>query len=74
LETAIGIAERLRYTIENYPWYEIHPQLKVTVSLGLADASTATNHEQMLAIADEQLYAAKDSGRNRLSFTVIEDR
>lgn len=56
--------ERIRQRVENHIWNDIHPQLKVTVSIGVSSDPTLTNHEKLLAAADEQLYAAKRAGRN----------
>jgi len=33
--------ERLRFAIERHPWQRLHPDLKVTVSIGVADNATA---------------------------------
>lgn len=58
--------ERLRVKIERFDWKSIHPDLYVTVSIGLSDDPEAANHEKLLALADEQLYAAKREGKNRV--------
>ena len=68
LQHGTDVAERLRDAIAQHDWPRIHPELAVTTSIGLA-----TSHEQpekgvaaLLALADERLYAAKKSGRNRV--------
>jgi len=63
---AIPLAERLRKLIEDHPWHEIHPELHVTISMGVCADLTLGSFERMLAAADSNLYHAKASGRNRL--------
>lgn len=63
---AIPLADRLRRLIEEHPWHEIHPDLKVTISMGLCSELTLGSFERMLAVADANLYHAKATGRNRL--------
>ena len=58
--------ERLRGTVECHPWQRLHPELNVTVSIGVADNSEADTPEAMFALADKRLYAAKAAGRNRV--------
>lgn len=63
------LADRLRTLIEGYPWHEIHPDLQVTISMGLCADLTQGGFERMLAVADANLYQAKASGRNRVCTT-----
>lgn len=63
---ALIACERVRQRIENYPWNDIYPHLRVTVSIGISSDPTLPDHEKLLAAADEQLYAAKRAGRNRV--------
>ncbi|GIW34845.1 tetratricopeptide repeat protein [Meiothermus sp.] len=63
---ALVACERLRQRVESYDWSTIHPHLKVTVSIGVSNDPTLSDHEKLLAAADEQLYAAKRAGRNRV--------
>lgn len=66
LEQAVQAGEKIRRTIENHPWHEIHPDLKVTVSIGFSDDLTLENHEHLLNAADTKLYEAKQAGKNRV--------
>ena len=66
LDGALIACERLRTKIERFEWRSVHPNLRVTVSIGVSDDPLAPNHEKLLAQADEQLYAAKRSGKNRV--------
>jgi PleD family two-component response regulator len=60
------LCDKLRAIIEAHPWHEVHPNLKVTMSMGVfADYAVGTA-EAMLQKADELLYKAKEAGRNRV--------
>jgi diguanylate cyclase (GGDEF)-like protein len=71
-EAAIPIAEKIRLEIENHiVKTSDYPDLKVTVSLGIA---TFPDHiknmsrmvVELIDIADDNLYSAKNAGRNRV--------
>lgn len=64
-QAAIGL-ERLREAVEQHDWSSVLPGLAVTVSVGLAEATTGTAFEAVLAEADARLYRAKAAGRNRV--------
>ncbi len=66
LDQGEAVCERVRGAVESYPWAGLHPDLHVTVSLGLAADLTLANFEKLLSSADEKLYAAKRGGRNRV--------
>jgi two-component system cell cycle response regulator len=72
LPQAMALCERLRQQIEAYPWNKIQPDLRVTMSMGLNDDLGLKSSEKMLAAADELLYNAKSTGRNRLCAPVAE--
>jgi len=69
VELAYSIAERLRKSIETTPVIISRQpgQLPVTVSMGIA-GSDGTNEsaDALLRRADQALYNAKNSGRNRV--------
>ncbi|WP_030437782.1 tetratricopeptide repeat-containing diguanylate cyclase [Actinoplanes subtropicus] len=56
--------EALRAEIAAYPWAQVQDGLSVTISLGLAAVDAGV--DAALAVADERLYEAKRSGRNRV--------
>ncbi len=66
LPQAVALCEKLRLLIEAHPWHEIHPELQVTMSMGLNDDLGRGSYDAMLAAADAHLYAAKATGRNRV--------
>lgn len=70
LEGAKHIAEKLRQAVEGLaiPHVESKTAATVTVSLGVATTAQcdALEPPELLKVADEQLYLAKQSGRNRV--------
>src|SRR3989344_6908673 len=68
-EQAIQMAERMRKIIEDYPFpkKETQPGGTLTVSFGVATFKVdATNADELVKKADDALYRAKESGRNRV--------
>lgn len=66
LAQAAELCEKLRFRIETHDWASIHPDLKVTMSMGLGSNADAPGMEAMLRAADTLLYEAKKNGRNRV--------
>ena len=62
LEEAVGLAETLRQRIENHLF--VHGD--VTCSFGVVERLANENADEMLQRADEMLYEAKETGRNRV--------
>jgi diguanylate cyclase (GGDEF)-like protein len=59
--------ENIRRAVETYPWDEFHPDLKVTISLGLADNAETDSAAAIVTRADQYLSKAKAGGRNQLA-------
>jgi diguanylate cyclase (GGDEF) domain len=71
LPDAVAVCEQLCERVAAHPWTETQPGLAVTVSMGvcsLAAAPEAQDYEHLLRVADDYLYQAKNSGRNRVCY------
>lgn len=64
-DRAFGVCERLRMAVQKYPWNQLHPELKVTISLGFASRDDEATAQAVLARADRFQAEAKSSGRNQ---------
>lgn len=63
------VAERLREKVERSPFGENGVGMKITVSIGTADATLSMSGiAALIRAADEALYRAKLLGRNQVSF------
>jgi len=65
-ENAAAVCEKIRRQVESYEWDKLEPGLRVTISFGVAAAPPNYAVDALIAAADEKLYAAKHSGRNRV--------
>lgn len=69
-ETAALVAERIRVTVEST---EIPVVGKITVSIGVATwaaGRATTSFQELIKVADQGLYAAKQGGRNQVAVNV----
>src|SRR5215204_4760437 len=68
LDNAITVAERLRHLIDCHPFQYEGKAYQVTVSLGVSATTgeEALTPHDLLRLADEKLYQAKNAGRNRV--------
>jgi len=68
LNGALIFAEHVRNMIGGMPFQYDGKQLVVTVSLGVAEfeGSKAIPPDELIKVADERIYAAKNAGRNRV--------
>lgn len=74
-DAAVALCESIRARVQRFPWGQMAPGLRVTISAGLAHERTANGSgagpasaEQQLISADALLYAAKQAGRNAVAF------
>jgi diguanylate cyclase (GGDEF)-like protein len=65
LKEALIIAEKIRKNIENHIVHDQQKIYKITVSFGVAAYKPEDNIETLIKRADDGLYKAKQSGRNR---------
>jgi diguanylate cyclase (GGDEF)-like protein len=63
---AIGLAERFRQAVEREPFAIGAEWLDVTTSVGVVTGTAADGMQELVRAADEALYCAKSSGRNRV--------
>jgi diguanylate cyclase (GGDEF)-like protein len=66
-EASVPFCENLRHSVQTYDWRKVHPQLQVTLSIGLYQWSGDGDVTELLQLADTQLYRAKNEGRNRVA-------
>ncbi len=70
-EDACKLAERIRTAVTEHPFPNAaqQPLGFISLSIGVASRSNGTgNYEKLLRLADDAVYCAKDSGRNRTVF------
>ena len=67
IENAVNIAEKIRKLMESHNFKAEKEPLKVTISMGVAKLSDNVNDKlELIKMADDALYDAKKSGRNRV--------
>ena len=69
------LCDTLRCTVAAHDWTRVHPQVAVTLLIGIADNAHLDTHEQRLAAAARYLYRyryrAKHEGKNRVCWRGI---
>lgn len=66
LEGAMRIGETLRALVEEHAFLVEGEQIKVTISVGIAELKRGMDLKSFYKAADEMLYEAKRTGRNRV--------
>jgi len=66
LHGAMRAAEQLCARLRDLPWSEVHEELTITVSIGVAAAADVGDVAELLARADHHLYRAKHRGKDRV--------
>lgn len=74
LDIGTEVLERLRQQIADHDWEAVSPGLSVTFSAGITTYEVDDATEAMLKRADDALYSAKRSGRNRVAVATSEER
>lgn len=77
-DLALEVAERILTAVESYPFEgrEVQPKGKLTVSIGVATyPGNAASKEELLKVAEEALYRAKNTARSKVAlyFSVFDD-
>jgi two-component system, cell cycle response regulator len=65
-QSAVVIAEELRALVESHAFVSEEKRIAVTISLGVATLAEGMQTNDLYRCADEMLYRAKRSGRNRV--------
>jgi diguanylate cyclase (GGDEF)-like protein len=65
-QSALSVYERIREGIGSPPMNTSAAPLVVTVSMGVAEYDGTMSDEELIQLADDALYRAKDLGRNRV--------
>jgi diguanylate cyclase (GGDEF)-like protein len=66
MHAATACCERIRQRIRDEPWEQIAVGLTVTASVGVASTNDPDQLAALARSADQRLYDAKRSGRNRV--------
>jgi two-component system, cell cycle response regulator len=67
LNGAVAVAERIRMTVESCDFEPMGCHHHVTISIGISEfPSSGVEFDELIKRADEALYKAKESGRNRV--------
>jgi len=66
VKNAINVAEGIRTTIESRTFKFGNKNIKLTISIGVAEYTTNITKDDFIKQADQALYQAKESGRNRV--------
>ncbi len=65
--SAAKVAEKLRSVVENIEFMHRKETVKITISLGVAEAVPGDkNHQEVFSRMDQAMYTAKNAGRNRI--------
>ena len=67
LENAEKTCEGICKSVADHPWTRLNPGLAVTLSIGLVELLASDNAESLLRRADNKMYEAKRSGKNKVS-------
>ena len=71
---AVEVCEAARARVDAYPWNDVAPGLRVTISLGVACLGSADEGPgTALDAADSLLYVAKRAGRNAVAYRDVDD-
>jgi diguanylate cyclase (GGDEF)-like protein len=64
---AIAFCDMLRSAVATHDWRTTHPELAISISIGVAQWDGSAELGELLHAADAQLYTAKRAGRNQVA-------
>ena len=70
VKTAHEICERMRHAIMQIDCTVFAANLRITVSMGIAEFAGEAHYDKLLSRSDGALYKAKQNGRNRVDIAV----
>ncbi len=70
VDTAVNVAERFRQDIAAIRLSVPNGSEKVTASFGITDSTTCSSPDDVIQVADQALYAAKQGGRDRVEVSL----
>ncbi|MBQ5311093.1 MAG: GGDEF domain-containing protein [Oscillospiraceae bacterium] len=68
LDDATRLAERIRRHAERTVTIWDGKDIRCTITAGVAESTEAENCEELMAVADQRLYAGKTTGKNRVIY------
>jgi len=69
-EGAVNVAEQMRDKVESHQFVFAGKKIKITISGGVSEVTEGDyDYNELIDVADERLYAAKNSGRNKIVAT-----
>lgn len=66
-DDALAFCETLRSEVAAHDWRALHPELRITISIGVAQWDGTAELAELLHTADTRLYQAKRAGRNQVA-------
>jgi len=64
---ALEFCDALRAAVASHDWRATHPQLAISISIGVAQWDGTAELVELLNGADTQLYRAKRAGRDQVA-------
>jgi diguanylate cyclase (GGDEF)-like protein len=64
---AIAFCDTLRSTVASHDWQATHPDLAISISIGVAQWDGSADLDELVHTADARLYTAKRAGRNQVA-------
>ena len=66
-DDALAFCDGLRASVASHHWHSLHPELGITMSIGVAQWDGSAEIDELVNAADAQLYRAKRAGRNQVA-------